>query len=135
MQLNEPSVKDYGSYIPIGNAPQKIKTWANQGAEIVYLSSNKNPTDLKKDKLVLKKYQFPKGEIYFRQGEETYADVAERVMPDILIEDDCESIGGKKEMTFPHIESRLQKDICSVVVPEFEGIDMLPNNITALAGK
>lgn len=87
VQLNEPSVKDYDSYIPIENAPQKIKTWANQGAEIAYLSSHKIPTDLKKDELVLKKYQFPKGEIYIRQGEETYADVAERVMPDILIED------------------------------------------------
>jgi hypothetical protein len=40
--------------------------------------------------------------------------VAEKLMPDIFIEDDCESIGGTQEMTSTH--------------KEFEGIDRLPND-------
>ena len=51
-------------------------------------------------------------------GEE-YKDVAERVMPDVLIEDDCESIGGEIEMSYPHIKDELRARIRSVVVKEF----------------
>jgi len=58
--------------------------------------------------------------------------VAERVMPDILIEDDCESIGGESEMTYPHIREDLKQKIKSIVVKEFQGIDHLPDSLTAL---
>jgi hypothetical protein len=34
-----------------------------------------------------------------RRGKESYSDIAEAVMPDILVEDDCESIGGSNQMT------------------------------------
>jgi len=84
------------------------------------------------DKQVLVKYDFPKGEIYWRQNGEAYKDVAERVMPDILIEDDCESIGGESEMTYPHIREDLKQKIKSIVVKEFQGIDHLPDSLTAL---
>lgn len=59
-------------------------------------------------------------------------DVAERVLPDILIEDDCESIGGEKEMTYPHIKPELKTRIKSIVIKEFCGLDHLPDEVSAL---
>jgi hypothetical protein len=126
------SLYDFESYVPVGNAVRKLQTWAQQGAEIVYLSSHKNVEDVEKDKLVLRNYGFPDGQVFFRQAGERYNDVAESLLPDILIEDDCESIGGEKEMTFPHIKAELMVKIKSIVVKEFGGIDSLPDDISAL---
>lgn len=53
-------------------------------------------------------------------------------MPDIFIEDDCESIGGEVEMTYPYINPEIQKKIHSIIVKEFEGIDHLPSSIVEL---
>jgi hypothetical protein len=128
----DPSVYDYTSYVPVGNVVQKLKHWEQQGAIIAYLSSHTDAEDAEKDKSVLTRYNFPEGEIYFRRNKETYADVAEKVMPNILIEDDCESIGGKKEMTYPHLRSEVKTKIKSIVVKEFGGIDHLPNALAEL---
>ncbi len=49
-------------------------------------------------------------------------------MPGIIIEDDCESIGGEVEITYPHIKSELKARIQSIVVKEFSGIDNLPDS-------
>lgn len=124
----EESVLDYVLYVPVGNAVQKLKQWEAQGASITYLSSHTDLKDIEKDKFVLKQYDFPVGEVFFRQVGESYADVAEKIMPDILIEDDCESIGGEAEMTYPHIKPELKGRIKPVVVKEFQGIDHLPDN-------
>jgi len=59
------SVHDYVSYIPVGNAVDKLKTWQKQGAEIMYLSSHETAEDIEKDKSVLEKYDFPKGLVYY----------------------------------------------------------------------
>jgi hypothetical protein len=126
------SIYDFSTYIPIGNSVRKLLSWNEQGAEIVYLSSHKKVQDVKKDIRVLKAYGFPNGQILFRQGGEEYNDVAERVLPDILIEDDCESIGGEKEMTYPHIKPELKTRIKSIVIKEFCGLDHLPDEISAL---
>ena len=126
------SVHDYVSYVPVGNAVKKLKIWKKQGAEILYLSSHETIEDIEKDKFVLKKYDFPDGHVLFRQNGEQYKDVAEKIMPDILIEDDCESIGGKDEMTITHVKPELKKKIKSIVVKEFSGIDHLPDKISAL---
>ena len=67
-----------------------------------------------------------------RVGNETYADVAEGIMPDILIGDDCESIGGNSEMTYPHIKSDLKEKIKSIVVREFASIEHLQDYVTNL---
>ena len=53
-------------------------------------------------------------------------------MPDILIEDDCESIGAD-EITYPHIREDLKTKIKSVVVREFQGINHLPDSIEELS--
>lgn len=46
--------------------------------------------------------------------------------------DDCESIGGEPEMTYPHIRADLKPKIKSIVVKEFQGIDHLPDSIEEL---
>ena len=126
------SLHDFASYVPVGNVVQKLQAWKQQGAEILYLSSHKSVEDVEKDKVVLRKHGFPDGRIFFRHIGERYNDVAESVLPDILIEDDCESIGGRKEMTYPHIKPELKARIKSIIVKEFGGIDHLPNDMSAL---
>ncbi len=130
----EASVLDFGSYVPVDSAVSKLQTWHAQGADILYLSSHLQASDTDKDRAVLQRYGFPPGPIYFRQPDESYADIAARLMPDVLIEDDCESIGGESQMTYPHIPPRLQAHIKSIVVPEFGGLDGLPDDIHGLLG-
>ena len=137
------SIRNFNEYIPIGNAVEKLKGWAEQGAEIYYLSALTendkargdevvDKENLLVDQEVLDKYRFPKGKIYHRKKEESYAQIAENLMPNILIEDDCESIGGDKEMTITHIKLGIKQRIKSVVIKEFGGIDNLPDNINEL---
>jgi hypothetical protein len=128
----EASVRDYAAYVPVGNAVDKLRAWSRQGAEISYLSPHQKSEDVAKDQAVLNASGFPSGQVVFRQPGESYAAVAERVLPDVLIEDDCESIGGEKEMVAPHLKPELKAKITSVVVREFEGIDHLPDDLAAL---
>lgn len=128
----EESLYDYATYVPVGNAVHKLQTWKKQGAEIAYLSSHKKEEDAERDKAVLRDHGFPDGQVFFRHRNKRYSEIAERVLPDILIEDDCESIGGEKNMTYPHIEPELQVRIKSVVVKEFGGIDHLPDDLVGL---
>jgi len=132
VQEKEKSVHDYKSYVPVGNAVKKLQNWKKDGAEILYLSSHETVEDVEKDKFVLKKYGFPDGQVLFRQRGELYKDIAEKIMPDVLIEDDCESIGGKDEMTITHVKPEIKKKIKSIVVKEFSGLDHLPDKISAL---
>ena len=137
------SVRDFSAYVPIGNTVEKLKKWAEQGAVIFYLSAlteDKNARgdevvgkeNITVDQEVLDKNKFPKGEIYHRQKRESYAQIAERIVPDILIEDDCESIGGKKEMTITFIKPKIKQKIRSVIIKEFSGINDLPDNLHEL---
>ena len=111
---------------------QKLQAWKQQSAEIVYLSSHRQVEDVEKDNVVLQNYGFPDGEVFFRHSGERYNEIAERVLPDVLIEDDCESIGGEKVMTYPHVKPELKVRIKSVAVKEFGGIDHLLDDISAL---
>lgn len=129
----EESVREYAAYVPVDNAASKLRAWSEQGAEIVYLSSHKRPEYVEKDRAALQTYDFPAGLIVFRQPGEGYQDVAERVLPDVLIEDDCESIGGAREMTSAHLKPELQARITAIVVKEFGGIDHLPDDIAELS--
>ena len=119
--------------VPIGDCVGKIEAWKKQGATILYLTSRKTPGEVRTIKNVLGKYRFPEGELLFRTGDEEYCHVAERALPDVIVEDDCESIGGEKEMTYPRIRPELKSRIKSVVVREFAGIDHLPDSINDLA--
>lgn len=127
------SVYDFASYIPIQHAVEKLASWKEQGATMYYLTSRRIRKEIDAIKNVLDKYHFPDSEnIVFRQKGENYKDAAERLMPDILIEDDCESIGGSKEMTYPNMSQEAKQKIHSVVVKEFEGIDLLPKDVNQL---
>lgn len=137
------SVRDFGSYVPIGNAVEKLNKWAKQHAEIFYLSALTEDKKVRGDEIVgsdglkvdqeiLDRYGFPKGEIYHRKKGESYAQIAEKVMPDILIEDDCESIGGTKEMTITFIKPEIKRRIKSIAIKEFGGIDYLPDDLSVL---
>jgi hypothetical protein len=131
---SEESLHNYSSYIPIGNAAKKLQRWAGQGARIGYLSSHRNAEDLAEDKFVLKKYAFPDGQIFYRRNREKYKNVVERIrpLPDVIVEDDCESIGGEIEMVYPNLKPELKTRIKSIVVKEFDGIDDTPDEISEL---
>jgi len=124
---------DLETYIPIGNAVNKLTAWEKAGANITYLTSRRIKSEIEIVKKVLKRFKFPGySNICFRKQGEDYKDVAEKVKPDILIEDDCESIGGKKEMTYTFIKPELKKKIKSIPIKEFGGIDHLPNSLEDL---
>jgi hypothetical protein len=127
------SLRDFESYVPIEGAVEKLENWKNQGAEILYLSSQRRPDDVEKDRHVLVGYGFPTGRILYRCREcESYASIAEEVSPDLIVEDDCASIGGEPEMTYPNMTENAKRRVKSIVVKEFGGIDHLPDDLRAL---
>lgn len=132
VEENEKTVYKYENYVPVGKANKKLKSWVQQGAEIIYLSSQQNDENVTKDIKVLGKYNFPEAPVLFRHKNETYSEIVLKVMPDILIEDDCESIGGESEMIFFHMNRSQRKKIKSIIVEEFSGIDNLPDNLEIL---
>lgn len=121
----------HNSYIPIGSAVELIKSWEEQGANIIYCTSRKkkaanNMAD------ILKKYGFAGTFLAAREAKESYADIVEVLQPDILIEDDCKSIGGAWQMCITKVSLQTKQKIKSIVVPEFKGIDHLPSEIDML---
>ena len=128
----DPALHDYASYVPVEGVVAKLRRWQEQGADITYLSSHRSAADVAKDALVLEKHGFPPGRILAREPGESYGDVVERERPDVLIEDDCESIGAG-EITYPQLRPALRALIKSIVVPEFGGLDHLPDSPELLA--
>ena len=128
VKRNIPEIDEFKNYIPVDEAVKKLERWQTYGVEICYLTSRKSNKEIKDIQNVLNQYGFPKGKLYFRGPWESYGKVAERVLPDVLIEDDCESIGGKLQMTYPHIKRGIKEKIRSVVIKEFSGIDTLSDN-------
>jgi hypothetical protein len=129
----DPLVYDFAAYVPVGQAVAKLQAWQEQGADVVYLSSRTGVRDIETDKTVLARHGFPLGEVFYRGPGEAYGDVVARVLPDLLVEDDCESIGGEIAMTYPQLPVEARAKIQSVVVQEFGGLDHLPDEIAALA--
>lgn len=126
------SIHDHASYVPVGNAAKKLQEWKRQGARICYLSSHKSTRDVETDRSVLKKYGFPDGQIFYRRGGEEYKDVVERIrpLPNLIVEDDCESIGGEVEMVYPNLKPEVKNKVKSIVVTDFQGIDHIPDKIS-----
>lgn len=120
---------DFALSKPLGEAVAKLRQWQRQGASIFYLTSRTQSHEIEAIRSVLRNYDFPAGPLFFRRHSEDYQDIAERVLPDVLVEDDCESIGGETEMTYPQIRPEYKERIRSVVVKEFGGIDHLPDNL------
>jgi hypothetical protein len=127
------TIRDPHRHVPLGNPGVKLSKWRDQGAEIVYLSSHRTSDEVENERNVLAKYGFPEGPIYYRRRTtESYAAVAESVSPDIIIEDDCKSIGGEPEMTYPNMSDDAKRKVKSIVVEEFGGIDHLPDDLDKL---
>ena len=128
------SVHDYENYVPVGEAVDKLKTWKGQGVTIKYISSRRAGVEIDAIRKVLAKYGFPDcHNLVFRQEGEGYEDVIERAVPDVLIEDDCESIGGNKEMIYTRLRAETKQKVRSVSVREFGGIDQLPEDVKQLS--
>ena len=132
-RVREGERPEHAGTAPIGHAAMKLQAWKKAGAEIVYLTSRRKPVDVAQVGEVLLRFGFPAGEVFFRQEGEGYENAAERARPDLIIEDDCESIGGEVEMTYPHIRAGIKERIKSIVVKEFGGIDHLPDSLADLA--
>jgi hypothetical protein len=122
---------DFAAYVPIGGAAAKIRAWAEHGAVISYLSSHRDPTDVETDAAVLRRHGFPPGPLLARGPGESYGQVVERAMPDVLVEDDCESIG-REEIAYFQLRPDVSSRIVSIIVPEFGGIDHLPVSLDEL---
>jgi hypothetical protein len=71
--------------------------------------------------------------LYYRAKNEKYKDIAEELLPNIIIEDDCRSIGGKWQMTITYVQKEIKSKIKSIIVKEFDGIEQLPNNLKELS--
>lgn len=111
----------YG-YKPIGNAVKIVNDWYSKGYSI-YLCSYVRNRRYAFIKSIIDFYGMKYTAILCRNKNEQYSDLVERIRPNILIEDDCSSIGGQAEWCITHVNDELKTDIQSVIVPEFKGID------------
>jgi len=119
---------DYKSYRPIDNCVETIITWIHSGANIVYLSSRKGK-QAEGVAALLRKYGFQGSKMYYRSKGESYKDIVEKLKPSVLIEDDCKSIGGAWQMCITKVAPEIKKNINSIVVSEFGGIDHLKDRV------
>jgi len=124
----DPAVLDYASYVPTEGAVAKVMAWQQRGAEICYLSSHRSAASAAIDKSVLAAHGFPAGDLYYRAHGEGYADVVRRWSADVLVEDDCESIGGRARTAGSEIARFAGQAVACVVVPEFGGLMHLPDD-------
>jgi hypothetical protein len=131
VRAKHPTVREYAAYVPVGDAVVKLRRWQAGSAVVAHLSSHRNPDDVALDAWVLRTHDLPAGRVLARLPGETYGDVAGREAPDVLIEDDCESIGAD-QITYPQIAPSVRAGIKSIIIPEFGGIDHLPNDPQAL---
>jgi hypothetical protein len=122
------SVLDFAPYIPTENAVGKVQAWQRHGADICYLKSHTGPADVGLDRAVLSAHGFPGGLVLFRQPGESYADVARRAGADVVVEDDCESIGGAQHTAALSLARFPGRAVSCVVVPEFGGLTHLPHD-------
>lgn len=125
------SLYNHNNYIPIGNSVEIIKSWYKQGANIIYCTSQRkrNADDMAN---LLKEYGFVGAFLAAREPKESYKDIVEALRPNILIEDDCKSIGGAWQMCITRVNSEIKKSIVSIVVREFKGIDSLSTDAEEL---
>lgn len=120
---------NHASYTPIGNSVTIIRGWVEQGANIVYCTSRRGG-QAKTIADLLIKHGFVGTKLVFRSKHETYAKLVELITPDILIEDDCKSIGGTWQMCITKVRPEIKRGIISIAVKEFGGIDELPVHLS-----
>jgi hypothetical protein len=121
-----------GELVPIGESSKKVRAWSSHGTDLYYLTASRKQENIAKCETALKKWSFPNGVLLHRNPNENYGDIIPEIRPDLIVEDDCESLGGTKEMVYPNLPESVRRSIASVVVREFEGIDHLPDDPTLL---
>jgi len=125
------TIYNHKSYLPIGNCIEKINGWHRQGAEILYCTSRKNNHAIEIAD-ILRRYGFAGTKLFFREKGQKYKDIVELIKPNILIEDNCKSIGGSWQMCITYVQPLLKETIKSIIVKEFKGIDHLSQSINDL---
>lgn len=113
----------YG-YKPIGNAIEVVNGLYNKG-HYIYLCTYVHKTRYNFIKSIIDFYGMKYTEILCRNKGEQYSEIVERIRPNILIEDDCKSIGGQRECCITNVKEEIKSNIQSIIVPEFEGIDSI----------
>lgn len=111
----------YG-YRPIGNAVKIVNALYENG-HAIYLCSYVRKKRHNFIKAVIDFYGMKYTEIFCRDSGEEYSDIVEHLRPDMLIEDDCRSIGGQKACCITNVKQEVKVNIQSIIVPEFGGID------------
>ena len=125
------SLYRHNSYVPIGNAVRIINAWRQQGANIIYCTSRRK-AQAEDMASLLKKHGFRGLYLAARESGQTYADIVETIQPDILVEDNCKSVGGAWQMCITKVKREVKENIKSIVVPEFKGIDSLSTDVMLL---
>lgn len=110
------------NYVPIGDAINTLKKWQEEGYEVIYLTSLKGRGAMKMAQH-LDELGFTGSMVGYRQKNQDYATLIKEELPDILIEDNCSSIGGEENMCYNLLSEDLKKEIKHIVVEEFQGID------------
>jgi hypothetical protein len=128
-------VLDFAAYVPTEAAVEKVRTWHRHGAVISYLSSHRDAADVDLDRAVLATHGFPAGTVFSRDPGESYADAARRAGADVVVEDDCESIGGRGQTIAAVVAATPGRPVTSVIVPEFGGLAHLPDNPRELTSR
>jgi hypothetical protein len=99
----------------------------------VYLSSHRRADHLAADEQVVKRFGFPPGPVCGRRDGETYGELVSRLSPDLVVEDDCESIGGLDETIAAQLDQAARRSIPCLMLPEFGGFGHLPDDPAELA--
>lgn len=115
-------------YVPIENAVNIINELYDNGNEI-YLCSYARKNRHHFIKSVIDSYHIQYTEILCRDKTEQYSDLVEKFIPDILIEDDCKSIGGEEQWCITNVREDIKRNIKSIIVEEFKGIDNIKDSI------
>jgi hypothetical protein len=124
-------VLDFASNVPTDGAVEKLNVWASRGAEVAYLSSHRKRDDVGLDERVLALHGFPIGPVHWRANADSCGDLVDRIGPDVVVEHDCESIGGVCKTVASQLGQ--ERTTSCWVVPEFGGLSHLPHDPVALA--
>jgi hypothetical protein len=128
VRRRDPSVPDFASYVPTPGTAAKLAAWQRHGAILVYLSSRHRQDDIRADESVIRRHEFPACPVHGRQQGEDYGPLVERLRLDVLVEDDCESIGGAAQTCAAQLSSAARRSVRCIVLPEFAGLADLPDD-------
>lgn len=107
---------------PIGNAVKIVHALHDHG-HAIDLCSYVRRARYHFIKSVVDFYGMKYTAILCRDRGQTYREIVEQLKPNVLIEDDCKSIGGTRACCITNVNEEIKKEIQSIIVPEFTGID------------